>query len=276
MTWLFTLCADDYGMSEGVSTGILEAARAARISAASAMTTLPDWPRAAAAWREAVPPATLGLHLNLTVGAPLAPMAALASGGVFPAIGVLARARDLPGEEIRAEIGRQIDAFISHAGRAPDHVDGHQHVHVLPVVREALFRALRERGYGAMALRDSGDRPTRILRRQSCVPKALTVATLARGFAADARDAGFPCNEGFTGFSTFNPRADLVAQFARYLVAPGKRHLVMCHPGYVDEALRSLDPVTEARETELRFLLSETWPDLLARAGARLERPQRS
>ena len=273
MTWLFTLCADDYGMSEGVSTGILEAARAARINAASAMTSLPDWPRAAAVWNETRPPATLGLHLNLTVGAPLGPMPALAPGDVFPAIGVLARARDLPGNEIGAEIGRQIDAFVAHAGRAPDHVDGHQHVHVLPVVREALFGALRARGYRAMPLRDSGDRPTRILRRRSCVPKALAVATLARGFAAAAREAGFPCNDGFTGFSTFDPQADPVAQFARYLVAPGRRHLVMCHPGYVDDALRALDPVTAARETELRFLLSDAWPALLARAGVALHAP---
>lgn len=273
---VFTLCADDYGMSEGVSAGILEAAQAARISAASAMTGLPDWPRAAAAWLETRPPATLGLHLNLTLGAPLGPMPMLASGGVLPSVGMLARARDLPGEEIRAEIGRQIDAFVAHAGRAPDHVDGHQHVHVLPVVREALFGALCERGYRAMPLRDSGDRPTRILRRQSCVPKALAVAALARGFAAAAREAGFPCNDGFTGFSTFDPRADPAAQFARYLVAPGPLHLVMCHPGRVDAALRALDPVTTARETELRFLLSDAWPRLLARAGARLRQPGHS
>ena len=263
-------------MSEGVSAGILEAARAARISAASAMTTLPDWPRAAAAWREARPPATLGLHLNLTVGAPLGSMPVLAPADVLPSIRALARSRDLPENEIHVEIGRQIDAFVVHAGRAPDHVDGHQHVHVLPAVREALFRALRERGYRHMPLRDSGDRPTRILRRQSCMPKALAVATLARGFASAAREAGFPCNDGFTGFSTFDPQADPAAQFARYLIAPGRRHLVMCHPGHVDEALRALDPVTAARETELRFLLSDAWPGLLARAGARLDRPRHS
>lgn len=263
-------------MSEGVSTGILEAARAARISATSAMTTLPDWPRAADAWLAARPPATLGLHLNLTVGAPLGPMPALAPSGVFPAIGAMARARDLPADEIRAEIGRQIDGFVAYAGHAPDHVDGHQHVHVLPGVREALFHALRERGYRGMPLRDSGDRPTRILRRRSCVTKALAVATLARGFAAAAQVAGFPCNDGFAGFSTFDPQADPTPQFTRYLIAPGLRHLVMCHPGHVDAALHALDPVTAARETELRFLLSDAWPALLARAGARLDGPLHS
>lgn len=267
---MITLCADDYGMTEGVSAGILEAACAGRISAASAMTSLPDWPRAARAWAEARPPASLGLHLNLTLGAPLDRMPGLAPAGSFPSIGVLARAGALPADEIHAEIGRQIDAFVAATGRAPAHVDGHQHVHVLPVVRDALFRVLRERDYRDMLVRDSGDALLRILRRRSTIVKALTVAILARGFRRAAESAGFVCNDGFAGFSAFKAKADMAAQFARYLTAPGQRHLIMCHPGYVDDALRMLDPVTEARETELRFLLSDRWTDALARAGASL------
>jgi predicted glycoside hydrolase/deacetylase ChbG (UPF0249 family) len=44
----------------------------------------------------------------------------------------------------------------------------------------------------------------------------------------------------------------------------------MCHPGYVDHALRQLDPVTESREKELAFLLSPGFGEMLARHGARL------
>ena len=56
----FALCADDYGMSPGVSRGILDCARADRISAASAMVSLPDWPRAARDWNAAMPDARSG------------------------------------------------------------------------------------------------------------------------------------------------------------------------------------------------------------------------
>ena len=69
MPFEFTLCADDYGMTAGVSRGILDVAQAGCISAASAMTNMPDWRRAAAAWRAAAPAADLGLHVNLTLGA---------------------------------------------------------------------------------------------------------------------------------------------------------------------------------------------------------------
>ena len=274
MAFFFTLCADDYGMTEGVSTGILEAACAGRISAASAMTSMPDWPRAATAWRVASPAADLGLHLTLTVGAPLGPMPTIASAGVFPPLGTFLAGRGGLGEkasdEIVAEFGRQIAAFVAQFGRPPTHVDGHQHVHALPSVRTALFAALRAHGLQGTLVRDSGDRALRILRRGYAATKAGTVAMLTRGFAAKLRNEGFSVNDGFAGYSRFNPAADIERQFASYLRDPGSRHLVMCHPGYVDEALRQIDPVTTARERELSFLLSPQWLALMRSRGAQL------
>ncbi len=269
MPLLFTLCADDYGMTDGVSRGILEAAVAGRINAASAMTSMPDWPRAAEAWRDAAPPAQLGLHFNLTLGAPLGEMPRVAPGGRFPAIGQIVRNANPPQDEISAEFSRQIAAFVEATGHAPAHVDGHQHVHVLRGVREALFQSLREAGLAGVPVRDSGEQFLRIIRRP-CIGKALSVALLARGFGNAAQSTGFPLNDGFAGFSAFDPVADPEPAFAKFLAAPGKSHLVMCHPGHVDESLRTLDPVTTARENELCFLLSDRWPALLERSGAAL------
>lgn len=174
-------------------------------------------------------------------------------------------------EEIAAEIGRQCDAFASAFGRAPDHVDGHQHVHMLASVRVPLLIELRRRDW-TPALRDSTDRPWRILRRGVCRRKALVVAALGQGFAVEARAAGMRTNEGFAGFSRFAVDDDVPRLFPRHLTSPGPRHLVMCHPGYVDDALRGLDPVHEPRERELRFFLSREFDDVLARSGASLER----
>jgi chitin disaccharide deacetylase len=38
----------------------------------------------------------------------------------------------------------------------------------------------------------------------------------------------------------------------------------MCHPGFVDDTLVSLDPLTTQREHEFAFLGSEEFPRLLA------------
>ena len=40
--------------------------------------------------------------------------------------------------------------------------------------------------------------------------------------------------------------------------------LVMCHPGFVDETLISLDPLTDQREREYAFLAGDDFLPLLA------------
>jgi predicted glycoside hydrolase/deacetylase ChbG (UPF0249 family) len=47
----------------------------------------------------------------------------------------------------------------------------------------------------------------------------------------------------------------------RFLEMPGQRHLVMCHPGHVDDTLRRLDPVVESRETEFLVLSEGRWSE---------------
>ena len=265
-------------MSPGVSRGIIEALDAGVLTATSVMTTSPWWPESAAALVPFAGRADIGLHLNLTLGAPLGPMPTLAPAGMLPSIGELmrrVRRSDFPTDEVIAEVDRQMDRFQEVWGGPPDHVDGHQHVQALKPLRAVVFTALRSRGWRAW-LRDSGDHAPRILRRGATLKKALGLAVLSRGFAADARAQALDVNDGFAGFSPFAENADYGRLFSRYLVAPGQRHLVMCHPGIVDDALRALDPVVATREQELAFLLSKSFTDMLDRRGASLIRLSRT
>jgi chitin disaccharide deacetylase len=38
---------------------------------------------------------------------------------------------------------------------------------------------------------------------------------------------------------------------------------VMCHPGFVDQTLIGLDPLTDQREREHAYLASDAFPELL-------------
>jgi len=272
----FVLCADDFALSPAVSAGILEALDAGRLTATSVMTTRPSWPASARDLGRFTGRVDIGLHLDLTLGAPQGPMPCFAPRGVLPDVmRVLRQARkgELPEHEIRAEIARQIDAFAEYFGSWPDFVDGHQHVQVFPQVRTWLLDALDTRGLrGKVWLRDSGDRASRILRRAVEPRKALGIALLARGFAREAARRGYATNDGFAGFSRFDPSRQYAADFGRYLKAPGARQLVMCHPGHCDAELVAHDKVTLTREHELAFLLSDDFPKLLLRAGAALAR----
>lgn len=273
-SWTFTLCADDYAISPAVSAGIIELLEAGRISATGAMTNSKFWPELAPALAAFSGKAGLGVHLNLTLGAPLGAMPGLAPSAELPSLRTLiaaSRAGRLPADEIRAEIDRQLDAFAAATGLVPDFVDGHQHVQALPAVRNGLLEILRERDWHHRVwVRDSSDRVPAILRRRIEVPKALAVAALSRGFGAAARSAGVHTNQGFSGFSAFNAGRDYGRDFARYLAAPGQRHLIMCHPGRVDDALRALDPVTDSRERELAFFASGEFQEVLQQHNAEL------
>ncbi|MGA3302796.1 MAG: ChbG/HpnK family deacetylase [Methylovirgula sp.] len=277
---LFSLCADDFGLSEGVSRGILSALAADRLSAISVMTTRPNWRAAARDLPASGPTTDLGLHLNLTLAAPLTAMPKLAPTGTLPPIPELLSAaqtghleEDELCLEIAEEIAAQLYAFGVAFGRFPDFIDGHHHVHVLPGVRKALFAVLERKGLvGRLWLRDPGDHPWRILRRKIGIKKALEINQLARPFVDEAHARCFAVNEGFSGHSAGSDGRDYATDFAHYLIAPGPAHLIMCHPGHVDEDLMRLDSKTKSREDELAFLLSPRFDECLEQHGAALGR----
>lgn len=250
----FILCADDFAMTEGVSRAIFDLLRQGKLTATGAMTNRPHWRRLAPELAAFTGKADLGLHLNLTCAAPLSAMPRLAPGGTFPSLKDVARAAATSPavrKEIAAEIARQLDAFEEALGRPPDFVDGHQHVHVLPGVRRALLDSLARRyPAGALYVRDTADRPAAIRARGVAVGKALVIAGLATGFRGAALKRGLRVNRGFSGVAPFDPQRDFVADLAGFLIEPGPCHLVMCHPGFVDDELATLDPVVASRPVE--------------------------
>jgi predicted glycoside hydrolase/deacetylase ChbG (UPF0249 family) len=272
----FVLCADDYALTPAVSRGVLRLLDRRRITATGAMTNRPHWPALAGELKGFAAAADLGVHLNLTCGAPLGAMPTVAPDGRLPAIGGLARLAFFSAvarREIAAEIGRQLDAFEEAMGRAPDFVDGHQHAHALPGIGPALA-ALLARRYGAASgfyARDPADRLGAILARPAA-GKALAVTLLGRGLGPALRRAGLKTNAGFSGYSAFDPTADYAAEFAGALRRPGPAHLIMCHPGEVDDELRGLDPVIETRPRELAFFESEGAHSACAAANMTLAR----
>ena len=254
------LCADDFAITEGVSRGIEELARARRLSATSAIVNLPAWKSTSPRLVALRPFVATGLHLNLTLGSPLGPAPRLAPDGEFPDNNTLIQ-RCITGAidagEIAAEIDRQLTRFEEALGVQPDFIDGHQHVHALPRIRGALIEVLRNRYRERLPLvRNPADNMLNILRRRTAAHKALIIHTLARGFGDRLDSAGFPTNHGFAGVSPFNLDIPFDQELAHFFSARGPRHLVMCHPGYIDSALAELDPVVERRRHELDALFA--------------------
>lgn len=257
------LCSDDFAFSRAVSETIAELARAEKLNAISCMAVMPGWPDDSELVRGLPGQVEIGLHLTLTGERPLTAMPKLAPGGLLPGINTLRRAArrgQIPLDEIAAEVGAQFDAFISAMGRPPAFVDGHQHAHALPDIREIVLAETASRAPAAW-VRDCADHVLAMLARPF-FGKATGSAFHSRGLRAAAARHGLACNDSFAGHYDFS--SDYRVLFPRFLRQPGATHLVMCHPG---AGVRDGDDIAAARPLEAEAL--RNWPiaDMAAAAG---------
>ena len=271
------LCADDYGISPGVNAAIRELISRERINATSVMMAAPhlggDEVAALDTLNSGKKRAALGLHVTLT--GPFRPISA-GFGPLrerrFLALNDLLRtavSRRLQGELLVIEIASQLQAFIDAFGRPPDFLDGHQHVHLFPQVRDAFLRVVGEGAPEAWVRQCGRARPVRRLHDR----KALTLDILSLAFRRKARQLGIPFNPAFAGTYSFNAKAKFAALFPRFLAGLPDNGLIMCHPGFVDAELNALDSLTTLREHEFAFFSSEGFPKALAEHGVTLAHP---
>ena len=263
------LCADDYGISPGVNRGIRDLVERGRLNATSVMVVGPAIGRdEVAALRAAVANSVrcaIGLHATLT--APFRPLTMYfrpQDGGMFLPFRKLLRTslwRRLDPEIVRAELATQIAAFRDMFGRAPDFVDGHQHVQLYPQVRDGFLAAVKEKAPNAWVRQARRNQP---LGQRLGSPKALFLDYLSTQFRRRASLSGIAVNPAFSGAYDYSRRPDYGALMRQFLDGLPENGVVMCHPGFVDEILVSLDPLTLTRETEHAFLASEDFPRLLA------------
>jgi chitin disaccharide deacetylase len=269
------ICADDYGISPSVSTAIRDLVGQGRINATSVMVVAPTFHRSEAAALNAlrVHGAHVAIGLHLTLSAPFKPLTEgftpLADKAFLSYRALLVRAclRQLNRKALEAEIAAQLRMFAHEFGRAPDFIDGHQHVHIFPQVRDALFTAARELAPDAW-IRQCGR--TGALTARLNDPKGLVLDLLSKRFRESAAAVGIRTNAAFAGTYAFNDDADFAALFPRFLDELPDGGLVMCHPGVVDAELRRLDPLTTLREKEFAYFCGESFPQMLAAKGISL------
>jgi len=272
------LCADDYGIAPGVNAAIRDLIMRGRLNATSVMVVAPGFTRAEARslaiLNSGTPRAAIGLHLTFT-----APFRPLTSGfkpvreNGFPLLRDVFKAgllRQLEPAALAAEIEAQLAAFTAAFGKPPDFIDGHQHAHLAPQIRDEVLAAANRSAPGAW-VRQCGSVQPAIKRLGD--PKGLLLDAFSRAMRARAEALGVPTNPAFAGTYSFRPDEDFARKFPRFLDGLPDGGLVMCHPGHVDAELIRLDPLTDLREREYAYLGGDAFPAALAAAGLALARP---
>ena len=95
-------------------------------------------------------------------------------------------------------------------------------------------------------------------------PKALVLDVLSAQFRKRAGAAGLAVNPAFAGAYDFTRNADFGDLMRTFIEGLPEGGLVMCHPGFVDDVLRGLDPMTDVREREHAYLAGDGFARLLA------------
>ncbi len=261
MTRRIVLCIDDFALSTGINTAALALAHAGRLGAISCMVGAPAWAQGAPLLRRLDGTSIdIGLHLDFTE-APLQAELGRPLGQLIS----MAYLRRLPRVRIRREIDAQLDAFEAGLGRPPDHVDGHQHVHQLPVVREMLLAALRERGLRCWvrgtdrAPGEHGFKPWLI--HQLGGPRLRRLA---------ARDH-LTVSPRLLGVYDFTGGAGRYRELlSAWLSSARDGDVLMCHASSERPAGATSDPIAQARWAEYQVLSGEAFPALLGRHGCEI------
>lgn len=243
------LCADDFGQSKAIDLAIIQLIQQKRLSAASCMVLSPRWPSAAKMLNTSIrKQASIGLHLDFTHFGDAFPHAKLI---------LLSLCRQLSAQHIRQSINAQLDAFESALGMPPDYVDGHQHVHQLPQIRDALLDILAERY--------NKQRPWLRVAKPPLGDglKGLVIRLLgASPFERKAKKMGFICSGSLFGAYGFNGSSDQYQARLSHWLSEVKQNtsdtpVLMCHPAIGEEKLSEGDVIYQARLREYVVLSSE-------------------
>lgn len=268
MTRTLALCADDFGLSLGISTGIARLAHAQRLTAISCITNSPHWIESADLLRGLPDTVDVGLHLNLTQGRPLSARLAQHWPRLPALSSLIARAHlaALPRRELRNEVHAQLSAFTRVLGKPPRFLDGHQHVHHLPGLRDIILDMV-EHVQPLPALRSTG----RVLGPGFAVKRWLIERTGGRSLAHHLRQRVLAHNSALLGVYDFaDPHYRALMQ--RWLVTlPAEGGLLFCHPGEKAPG-DPRDGIGAARERELAYLGSAAFGADLAAADVVLGR----
>jgi predicted glycoside hydrolase/deacetylase ChbG (UPF0249 family) len=146
--------ADDFGLSEAVNRAVIEAHVNGIVTSTSIMAGGAAFEHAADLAARC-PTLDVGVHLTLTELRPVAesvPSLVGADGKFEPHATELAKRR-LRGAIALTDVHKELDAQIRRArahGVRPTHLDGHQHVHVLPGVARVVAELARVNGIRAV------------------------------------------------------------------------------------------------------------------------------
>jgi chitin disaccharide deacetylase len=232
-----TLCADDFGQNQEISRGILDLAMQNRLNAISCMSRCSEFKTHANALNSLPSGIEVGLHFTLEPGWPGLPRLLL---------DLMTRRFTKP--SIKDALSTQLECFHAITGRLPDFIDGHQHIHHFPVIRETLVETYLETYPQKSAwIRVSSPKITSL-------KSAVINMTGAHALQNLLDRENIPHNTSFSGVYPFKQARQYQQWFQKFLAESDDGGMIMCHPGRPSDDVS--DPLRSSRKMEYEYFNS--------------------
>jgi chitin disaccharide deacetylase len=265
--------ADDYGLTAGVSRGILEAHLNGIITSTTVMIASPGVEEALHKAALSAPKLGLGLHLTFSgTGRPLLPPSEVPSlvredGRLLPASLWATRVEQLDADDIRRELVAQCERFIEIVGRPPDHLDAHHHAvyrhqGAFEITLDLASRykiPIRNANFG-------GEKAVRGLLEGIPTRYAAVLAEHIQAWWQSGTRPNMPTHFEYHFYGDTATLGDLLLILTN--LPDNSITELMCHPGYVDDALDS--DYTAKREEEIRALTHRSTHEVIKAEGIEL------
>jgi predicted glycoside hydrolase/deacetylase ChbG (UPF0249 family) len=284
--------ADDFGLSDGVTAGIVRAWREGVVTSSSAMINIEGAPGRVAGAHKTYPDLPIGLHLNITTGGPVLPPGQVPTlvdkaGRFYSGGKIIEHLPSIGLDELRAELQAQARLLIA-SGVSFDHIDYHDHIVALyapffDIVEELAMQyrvpvrqPVPESIYGSIKLQGGTNAAGRMLIAFGLrhplvamrVMRYMTPAVLKK-HATTLKAKGIPAPDWFIDAWSDRPTVEQFVAILRQL-PPGICEIV-AHPGLVDEPLRAFGGgYVEQRAKELDVLIRPSVRQVIAAQNIRL------
>lgn len=258
--------ADDFGETLEITAGICSGIEAGVVTSTTIMANMPGTLHALERARALAERASFGVHLNLCEGRPLTTGSTLMDpeGRFHRKRALFARSvcGRLSLRELEAEIQAQISR-VHDSGVRISHVDGHKHLHQLPMVSTAVANVLPRFGIRRVRI-------TRLRNAQAARGAASLVREMMSWQAAAIfRRAGLRSPIRTLDLTRLLPDERGMSHRSIPSVVDERGVVELCcHPG--TPAADRDKPGSHRRADELDYLLSPKFRELLAAHGARL------
>ncbi|MDN3682982.1 chitin disaccharide deacetylase [Vibrio tapetis subsp. quintayensis] len=228
--------ADDFGLTEGVNTGIVDAFHQGVVRSTTMMVAMPAEKHAVQLAAD-LPELKVGLHLRFTTGKPLTHHKSLTNWtGNFPTIPHFWQKRDFAPVEVYEEVVAQVERFLS-LGLPLSHIDSHHHAHTHPQITNIVSEVAQQY---QVPLRGVGLEGSKQVNNQYL-------------FTDQFYDDKISIEHAKKLMIRYESRCEVLE--------------VMCHPAYVDGQLSLMSSYLDQREEELRTLSSPDFRVFLQQRG---------